>query len=127
MLPVAISLVGTGLAPSTVAFMGWFGPRGLASVVLAILALHGTSDTGGLASTIGSAVALTIALSVVAHGLTAGPAVRAYARVVAGLPGDAPELGRVADLRTRGRALATGHGGVRPTPAIDDPPSACAS
>ena len=127
MLPVAISLIGTGLAPPTVAFMGWFGPRGLASVVLAILALHGTSEAGGLASTIGSAVALTIAFSVVAHGLTAGPAVHAYERVVARLPDGAPELGRVADLRTRGRALATGHGGVRPMPAVEDSRSAGAS
>jgi NhaP-type Na+/H+ or K+/H+ antiporter len=127
MVPVAISLVGTGLAPTTVAFMGWFGPRGLASVVLAILALHGMSEAGGLASTIGSTVALTIALSVVAHGLTAGPAVRAYERVVESLPDGAPELGHVADLRTRGRALATGHGGVRPGPAVSDPRTASAS
>jgi NhaP-type Na+/H+ or K+/H+ antiporter len=127
MLPVAISLVGTGLAPTTVAFVGWFGPRGLASVVLAILALHGTSDAGGLGSTIGSAVVLTITLSVVAHGLTAGPAVRAYEHAVAGLPEGAPELGHAADLRTRGRALATGHGGVRSRPAVDDLPAAGAS
>ena len=49
MVPVAIALAGTHLRPATVAFMGWFGPRGLASVVFTLLALeeieHG-SDGG---------------------------------------------------------------------------------
>src|SRR6185437_10676478 len=40
MLPVAISLAGDHLRPATVAFMGWFGPRGLASVVFTLLALE---------------------------------------------------------------------------------------
>jgi NhaP-type Na+/H+ or K+/H+ antiporter len=114
MIPVAISLVGTGLAPPTVAFMGWFGPRGLASVVLAIIVLHGTSETtGGLGSTIFGAVTLTIVLSVIAHGLTAGPAVRAYARAVERLPATAPERAHAAELRTRGRVLSAGVGGAR--------------
>ena len=40
MVPVAIALIGTHLRPATVAFMGWFGPRGLASVVFTLLALE---------------------------------------------------------------------------------------
>ena len=40
MVPVAIALLGTQLRPATVAFMGWFGPRGLASVVFTLLALE---------------------------------------------------------------------------------------
>ena len=40
MLPVAIALIGTGLNPPTVAFMGWFGPRGLASIIFALIAVE---------------------------------------------------------------------------------------
>jgi NhaP-type Na+/H+ or K+/H+ antiporter len=128
MLPVAISLVGTGLAPATVAFMGWFGPRGLASVVLAIIALHGSTEaTGGLSSTVGAAVTLTIVLSVFAHGLSAGPAVRAYERLVGGLPAGAPELGPAAELRTRGRVMSVGVGGSRRTTAPTTQPAPDAS
>jgi NhaP-type Na+/H+ or K+/H+ antiporter len=122
MVPVAISLVGTGLAPATVTFMGWFGPRGLASVVLGLIALEGTREaTGGLGSTVGAAVTLTIALSVIAHGLSAGPAVRAYARFIDRLPPGAPELGHASELRTRGRVLSVGVGGARSATAQTAP------
>ena len=47
MVPVAIALVGTRLRPATVAFMGWFGPRGLASVVFTLLALEEIEHSGG--------------------------------------------------------------------------------
>jgi NhaP-type Na+/H+ or K+/H+ antiporter len=40
MVPVAVALLGTGLDRLTVAFVGWFGPRGLASVVFALLAVE---------------------------------------------------------------------------------------
>ena len=72
MLPVALSLPKTGLDGPTMLFMGWFGPRGLASVVFALLAIEelGESEVVGQAI---SAVTLTVLLSVVAHGVTAGP------------------------------------------------------
>ena len=113
MLPVAISLVGTGLAPVTVVFMGWFGPRGLASVVLALVAIEEVvGSPGGIAPAVLQVVLLTITLSVLAHGLSAGPAVRAYARSIERLPAAAAEHAPVADLRTRGRTIA----GPRPSP-----------
>jgi NhaP-type Na+/H+ or K+/H+ antiporter len=78
MLPVAVALAGAHLDRPTVLFMGWFGPRGMASVVFALLAYE---DLGGAtADTILSAIALTVAISVVAHGATARPGVRWYAR-----------------------------------------------
>jgi NhaP-type Na+/H+ or K+/H+ antiporter len=40
MLPVALSLAGTGLHPTSIAYIGWFGPRGLASLVFGLLALE---------------------------------------------------------------------------------------
>ena len=48
MVPVAIALVGTHLRRATVAFMGWFGPRGLASVVFTLLALEEIEHSGGV-------------------------------------------------------------------------------
>jgi NhaP-type Na+/H+ or K+/H+ antiporter len=78
MVPVALALAGAGQHRSTVAFIGWFGPRGLASVVFALLALEelGESDPRVLAAL--HTITVTIALSVVAHGLTARPLAGRY-------------------------------------------------
>ena len=75
MLPVALALLGSGLSRTAVAFVGWFGPRGLASVVFALLALD---DLGRPASAAVSVIACTVLLSVIAHGLTADPLARRY-------------------------------------------------
>ena len=75
MVPVALSLVGAGLGRSAVAFVGWFGPRGLASVVFALLALE---DLGKPARTVVSVIAFTVLLSVLAHGLSADPLAHRY-------------------------------------------------
>ena len=71
-VPVTVSLLGTGLDRWTVLFVGWFGPRGLASVVFALLALEelGESPVVGQAVAV---VTLTVLLSVVLHGVSAGP------------------------------------------------------
>jgi sodium/hydrogen antiporter len=72
MVPVALSLVGTGLDPLTVTFVGWFGPRGLASVVFALLAIEELGETPAVRQAI-AVVALTVLLSVLVHGVSAGP------------------------------------------------------
>lgn len=105
MVPVAISLVGTGLSRPSVALIGWFGPRGLASLVLAIVAIGDGGAAPGFSSTVIAAVAVTIVFSVIAHGLSAGPAVTAYGRIVDGLGPDAPEHQDAAALPTRGSAM----------------------
>ena len=69
MLPVALSLVDTGLMPSTVAFVGWFGPRGLASILFALLIVDG--DRLATGAQLESVVVLTVFLSTMLHGLTA--------------------------------------------------------
>jgi NhaP-type Na+/H+ or K+/H+ antiporter len=74
MLPVALCLVGTGTKPDAVGFIGWFGPRGLASIVFAVQVVKNPSITGG--ATIAEVVAVTIVLSVLLHGMTAGPGAR---------------------------------------------------
>ena len=77
MVPVAIALLGTGAKLPTVAFVGWFGPRGLASIVFGLIALEsGIPDSQLLLTT----VMLTILLSVVLHGLTSVPLIAAYSR-----------------------------------------------
>jgi NhaP-type Na+/H+ or K+/H+ antiporter len=76
MLPVAISLWGTGARARTVAFIGWFGPRGLASIVFAVI----VEDTHHAhAEAILTTCYLTVGLSVLLHGLSAAPLVSRYA------------------------------------------------
>ncbi|WP_421996364.1 cation:proton antiporter [Reyranella sp.] len=77
MLPVAISLIGSGLSRPTVWFMGWFGPRGLASIVLGLVYLKREIGLPG-ESTIQLATTATVALSIFAHGLSARPAIALY-------------------------------------------------
>jgi sodium/hydrogen antiporter len=91
MLPVALSLLGTGLSPPTVLFMGWFGPRGLASIVLGLVYLEEQAQLPG-EPIIRVAVLTTVAMSILAHGLSAGPGISAYARRVASLGEQAPEF-----------------------------------
>ena len=79
MLPVAIALIGTGLNSASVVFMGWFGPRGLASIVLGLVYLEQEMHLGS-EPTIRSAVMVTVLLSIFAHGLSAIPAIDLYAQ-----------------------------------------------
>ena len=90
MLPVAIALIGTRLSAASVVFMGWFGPRGLASIVLGLVYLEEEMHLPG-ESTIRFAVMATVLLSIFAHGLSAMPGIGLYARKVASLKADAPE------------------------------------
>jgi sodium/hydrogen antiporter len=70
MIPVALALVGTHLGRRTALFVGWFGPRGLASVIFALIAVQ---ELGPRADPAVSVIVVTVLLSVLAHGLTAGP------------------------------------------------------
>ena len=76
MLPVQLSLIGTGIKPVTSIFLGWFGPRGLASILFVLLILEEAELANE--STLFAAVIVTVTLSVVLHGMTAGPAARWY-------------------------------------------------
>lgn len=90
MVPVALALWGTRLSRASVLFMGWFGPRGLASIVLGLVYLEGHSHQTDEA-TIRLAVMATVLVSIFLHGLSALPGIGLYARRVAALPPDAPE------------------------------------
>ncbi len=90
MLPVAIALIGTRLSTASVIFMGWFGPRGLASIVLGLVYLEQELHLPG-ESTIKQAVMATVLLSIFAHGLSAMPGISLYERKNASLGDAAPE------------------------------------
>src|SRR3569623_1710670 len=77
MIPVALALIGSRLDRPTVLFVGWFGPRGLASLVFALLALE---ETGSVADEAVAVIAATVFLSVLAHGLSAAPLAARYGR-----------------------------------------------
>jgi len=75
--PVAISLLGLGLMPATLAFVGWFGPRGMASILY--LLIVATRYDVPVMREIGTTVVLTVLTSIFAHGLSARPLTRLYA------------------------------------------------
>lgn len=79
MIPVAIALLGTRLPVATVLFLGWFGPRGLASVVLGLVYLEQRAALPDEALIV-LVVIVTVLCSVFAHGISAAPAIRLCAR-----------------------------------------------
>ena len=81
MVPVWISMLGTKLELPSVLFMGWFGPRGVASVVLGMIYLKKVTDIHAN-PTIVQAMTATVLLSVFAHGISANPLIKLYARQV---------------------------------------------
>ena len=75
MLPVFLCLGGSGIDTEGKLFIGWFGPRGLASIVFTVMVVNsGLPDTGAFAMT----VVCTIVLSIIGHGITANSWARAY-------------------------------------------------
>lgn len=79
LVTVFVSTLGSRVRPITVGFLGWFGPRGVAS----ILYLFSIQDEGLADETlIYDVVMLTVLLSIFAHGITAAPGARRYARRV---------------------------------------------
>ena len=80
MVPVALSLLGAGLDRGTVVFVGWFGPRGLASLLFALLTLE---DLGSAANQAVAVIGATVFLSVLAHGISAMPLAHRYGQAAA--------------------------------------------
>ncbi len=76
-VPVAIGMLGSRARPPTVGFLGWFGPRGLASIVFALIVIEESQLPHE--HLIVLAIYLTVGLSVFAHGLTAAPLANRYA------------------------------------------------
>ncbi len=90
MVAVAISLLGAGLRPASVFFIGWFGPRGLASIVLGPILMKKAAVIPGQ-EVIEGAVMATVLLSFAVYGLTTNLGTRFYTKRVGQLSDDAPE------------------------------------
>jgi NhaP-type Na+/H+ or K+/H+ antiporter len=100
MVPVALALMGSGLDRTTVVFIGWFGPRGLASIVFGIIAIDALPAAEG--RSIIALITLTVILSVLVHGVTARPLARRYGEQANDRDEDAAEPSRrAATLRPR--------------------------
>ena len=105
MLPVAIGMLGSHARVPTLGFLGWFGPRGLASIVFAVILIEESQLPNE--NLIVTAVYLTVGLSVFAHGLTAAPFAQRYARWFESHPRDAqPQMESAPVAVTRSRWLA---------------------
>jgi NhaP-type Na+/H+ or K+/H+ antiporter len=100
-------MIGTGARTPTLAFLGWFGPRGLASIVFAVLVL----EEGGLPhdGLILTTTYVTIGLSVLAHGLTAAPLANRYAAWYESHPREALGSLERADVREVRWRFGVGH------------------
>jgi NhaP-type Na+/H+ or K+/H+ antiporter len=100
MIPIAISLLGAGLRLPTQLFLGWFGPRGLASILFVLLILEESEVPHR--DDIFSITILTVALSVLCHGISAAPLAKLYAQLVARM-GECEEIQDVTELPLRNR------------------------
>ena len=113
MIPVAIAFAGQGVKRPTVAFIGWFGPRGLASLVFALLAIERGVPEGEIVLT---TVVVTVALSVILHGLSSVPLVAAYHRWSEGHTAEHPSAEEAAPTRVpRRRRQFPGAGSTTPS------------
>ncbi len=87
-LAIWLSLLGTDASPVTRLFFGWFGPRGLATALFAILILEKVTDD--LADPVLAIAINAVWISALLHGLSAAPAAKWYAAAV-GKMGECPE------------------------------------
>ena len=120
MVPVTIALVGTRLGWPTVAFVGWFGPRGLASIVFGLLAVDALTREGVVSGALASTVTWTVLLSVILHGVTAGPLSARYGRWIAvrraAIGEPAPELEERSEVRPSARSTWIQRQGTEASP-----------
>jgi len=82
-LSVAISMIREKVRPITTLFMGWFGPRGIASILYVFIVLESRSLPG--LELIYSVAMITVLFSIFAHGITAAPAADKYGRRISEL------------------------------------------
>jgi sodium/hydrogen antiporter len=107
MVPVVLAMLGSGARRPTVAFLGWFGPRGLASIVFAVILVEDADLANE--SVLLNTIFLTIGLSVILHGVTATPLTERYAAWFAAHPREAApefESAPASDRRPHGWAAA---------------------
>ncbi len=101
MIPVALSLIGKGLTTPSFLYLGWFGPRGAASILYVLLVVDKSNLSGE--KVIFAITAVTVLLSVFLHGLTAVPGAKEYASAIEKTPSEkkGSEMREVRHLPTR--------------------------
>jgi NhaP-type Na+/H+ or K+/H+ antiporter len=99
MLPVALVMLRSGFARPSVAYIGWFGPRGLASIVFAGLVVEAAVPG---AATVTDVILITVALSIVAHGASAAWGARRYAGWFEAALTRTPDMPEAAEIGTDG-------------------------
>ena len=106
LLAVGASLIRTKVKPVTTGFIGWFGPRGIASILYIFTVLD--EDLAG-ETLIYNIVMLTVLISIFAHGVTAAPGAKWYAKRVEGVvDSEGTELQEVPEMPVRGSAYLEG-------------------
>lgn len=116
-VPVLLALAGTRLHLPTKGVIAWFGPRGLPSILFALFVVEEAPRPG--AEPLLATVVLSVSLSIVAHGVSAGPLARRYARALAAA-GECEEKRAVCEMPrgTRaGRRLRAFSRSIRPVPS----------
>lgn len=102
MLPVGLAMIGTKLNRISIIFMGWFGPRGLASIILGLIFLEKEAHLSG-EPIIELAIIATVLLSIFAHGISAAPAINLYARQINTLGPDSLENQEIVEMTGSGQ------------------------
>jgi NhaP-type Na+/H+ or K+/H+ antiporter len=100
MLPVGLAMLGTRLHISSILFLGWFGPRGLASIILGLIFLEQKTNLS-VEPVIILAVISTVLLSIFAHGISAAPAINLYARRTAAMAPNSLERQKIDEMDQR--------------------------
>jgi len=96
MLPVSLSLLGAKLKAQSHLFLGWFGPRGLASILFALLMVE-EFDTP-TTDLIFSVILATVFFSIFLHGMTASPFAAAYGQFISKKESDIHEKTEVDEM-----------------------------
>ena len=118
MIPVTIAMWGSRARPETLGFLGWFGPRGLASIVFAIIVVQESQLPHEHVMLL--AIYLTVGFSVLAHGVTAAPLATRYARWYERHPADRrPTMESAPATPTRPRGTRLPHAAGSPAPGTD--------
>jgi len=112
MIPVALAVIGLKFRVDTLLLMGWFGPRGLASVVFTLIAMESFHEAGRQMELLVGMAVWTILLSVFLHGLSAVPLANWYANRLQRTAEDLPELKKIVEIKTHRRKLAGGGSGT---------------
>ena len=98
MIPIALSLIGSGIRAPTYAFLGWFGPRGLASILFLLLIIE--EEAIAHREELFAITILTVGLSIILHGVSAAPLSNRYGKYLSGYP-DSIENAEVNDIPLR--------------------------